>query len=171
MSKLTEKQIMFCKEYIIDFNATRAAKSAGYSEKTASEMGYENLTKPQIQEYIKKLTAKREEKLELSAEMVVKELMKIAFADVKELYDENGRLLEPYELSDSAAATISSFKSRREGDKKDGLYQVEEYKRFSKEKSLELLGKHLGLFELDNKQKISDINPNWTVNVVKPGDK
>jgi phage terminase small subunit len=43
--KLTEKQKLFCKEYIIDFNATRAAKAAGYSEDSAKEIGYENLRK------------------------------------------------------------------------------------------------------------------------------
>ena len=49
---LTGKQKRFCEEYVIDWNATRAAKVAGYSEKTAGAMGAENLTKPEIQEHI-----------------------------------------------------------------------------------------------------------------------
>lgn len=53
--KLTNKQRIFCEEYIMDWNATRAAKVAGYSEKTAQQMGYENLTKPLIQEYIEEI--------------------------------------------------------------------------------------------------------------------
>jgi len=69
--KLTEKQKMFCKEYMIDLNATRAAIAAGYSEKTASEMGYENLNKPQIQEYLQKQLDKRSEKVEITAEYVL----------------------------------------------------------------------------------------------------
>lgn len=50
--KLTRKQQLFCEEYLIDLNATQAAIRAGYSEKTASSMGYENLNKPEIRRYI-----------------------------------------------------------------------------------------------------------------------
>ena len=52
MAKLTDKQIMFCKEYIKDFNATRAAEASGYSKKTARQIATENLTKPYIQNFI-----------------------------------------------------------------------------------------------------------------------
>ena len=81
MAKLTDKQIMFCKEYIKDFNATRAAEASGYSKKTARQIATENLTKPYIQNFISKLTVKRNKNLELSAEKVVSELMKIGFAN------------------------------------------------------------------------------------------
>lgn len=53
---LSLKQKKFCEEYIISGNATEAAKKAGYSEKTARSQGAENLTKPDIQKYIKELT-------------------------------------------------------------------------------------------------------------------
>ena len=49
---LTDKQKQFCKEYVTDWNATRSAIAAGYSEKTAKEIGCENLTKPNINAYI-----------------------------------------------------------------------------------------------------------------------
>ncbi len=52
MGKLTDKQEMFCREYVVDWNATRAAIAAGYSEDTAKQTGYENLTKPYIKTYI-----------------------------------------------------------------------------------------------------------------------
>jgi phage terminase small subunit len=52
MENLTEKQKIFCEEYVVDWNATRAAKAAGYSEKTAGAIGAENLTKPLIADYI-----------------------------------------------------------------------------------------------------------------------
>ena len=51
---MTEKQKLFCEEYLIDLNATQAALRAGYSEKTAYSIGNENLKKPEIQEYIQK---------------------------------------------------------------------------------------------------------------------
>ena len=55
---MTEKQKLFCEEYLIDLNATQAALRAGYSEKTAYSIGNENLKKPEIQEYIQKLPNK-----------------------------------------------------------------------------------------------------------------
>jgi len=80
-NNLTDKQKIFCKEYIIDFNATRAAKAAGYSEKTAGRIGGENVQKLEIQNEIARLSKKRNEKLEISAERVISELAKIGFAN------------------------------------------------------------------------------------------
>ena len=54
---LSLKQKKFCEEYVISGNATEAAKKAGYSEKTAREIGRQNLTKLDIQKYIKELTS------------------------------------------------------------------------------------------------------------------
>ena len=51
-AKLTAKQRRFCDEYLIDMNAAQAAIRAGYSKKTAKQIGQENLTKPDLQEYI-----------------------------------------------------------------------------------------------------------------------
>jgi len=80
-NKLTDKQSFFCKEYIKDFNATRAAKASGYSEKTAGRIGGENLQKLEIQKEIKRLMSKRIERTEISADRVVQELAKIGFSD------------------------------------------------------------------------------------------
>lgn len=52
MSKLTPKQQLFADFYLQHFNGTKAAKQAGYSEKTAYAIAYENLNKPQIKQYI-----------------------------------------------------------------------------------------------------------------------
>ena len=55
-TKLTPKQNRFVEEYLIDLCATRAAVRAGYSEKTARQIGSENLSKPAIQEAIAEAT-------------------------------------------------------------------------------------------------------------------
>lgn len=52
MQKLTVKQQKFADEYIISGNATQAAEKAGYSKKTAKQMGTENLAKPYLRAYI-----------------------------------------------------------------------------------------------------------------------
>lgn len=77
MSKLTNKQEAFCLEYLIDLNATQAAIRAGYSEKTATEMGYENLSKPHIAEKISKLKHERSEKTKIDAEWVLNQAVKV----------------------------------------------------------------------------------------------
>ena len=71
MAKLNPKQALFCQEYIIDLNATQAAIRAGYSEKTARFIGAENLTKPNIAEYIQSLMAERSESTGITAEYVL----------------------------------------------------------------------------------------------------
>jgi phage terminase small subunit len=75
--KLTAKQQAFIKEYLIDLNSTQAAIRAGYSENTAKEIGYENLTKPHIKEAIDKAINKRSEKLQITAEYVLNKLKDI----------------------------------------------------------------------------------------------
>ncbi len=56
---LTDKQEMFCREYLIDLNATQAAIRAGYSAKTANRTASENMSKPDIQLRIAELKAQR----------------------------------------------------------------------------------------------------------------
>lgn len=72
--KLTAKQKMFCKEYLIDLNATQAAIRAGYSEKTAGVIGDENLKKPYISAEIQRLMNKRSDRLEISADSILKDI-------------------------------------------------------------------------------------------------
>lgn len=66
--KLTPKQKKFCDYYISSGNATESAIKAGYSKKTAKQMGAENLTKPYLKDYIKKHTVEDEEYRMLKAE-------------------------------------------------------------------------------------------------------
>ena len=76
--KLTPKQERFVDEYLIDLNATAAAKRAGYSEKTANEIGTQNLVKLSIQEAIAERQKARQERTEISQDWVVNNLKKIA---------------------------------------------------------------------------------------------
>jgi phage terminase small subunit len=73
--KLTDKQEMFCREYLVDLNATQAAIRAGYSEKTAKVIGAQNLSKLNVSERIDKLKEKRQNKVEVSAEYVLQTIL------------------------------------------------------------------------------------------------
>jgi phage terminase small subunit len=74
MAKMTPKQKLFCDEYLIDLNATQAAIRAGYSEKNARNIASENLTKPNIKEYIDARMAEKESDLIASQDEVLKYL-------------------------------------------------------------------------------------------------
>lgn len=88
-SGLTHKQEMFCREYIIDGNATRAAIAAGYSEKTAYAIAEQNLRKLDIIQFIEKLRAPIIKKLDISAERILEEYAKLAFANLHDFLGVN----------------------------------------------------------------------------------
>lgn len=141
---LTQKQRIFVLEYIQSFNATEAARRAGYSERSASETGHENLRKPQIQAAIAEAVNKRMEGLEVSADRVLNELARIAFSDIRDYtrWGENGVRLRPSdEISEDAARAVSmvSEASSLHGGSTS-------FKLHDKKGALELLGKHLKLF-------------------------
>jgi hypothetical protein len=72
---MTPKQERFVQEYLIDLNATQAAIRAGYKEKRADAIGYENLRKPEIKKAVSALQAKRAEKAEVTQEYILKRLI------------------------------------------------------------------------------------------------
>ena len=74
---LTKQRLLFCKEYIIDLNATQAAIRAGYSEKTARTQGSKLLTFIDIQEEIQRLMNKRAQKVEITAENVLNDILEV----------------------------------------------------------------------------------------------
>ena len=79
---MTDRQKKFCEEYLIDLNATQAAIRAGYSEKTANRIASENLSKPDIQEYIQKRQKEGQERAEITRADIVDQLNTIGFADL-----------------------------------------------------------------------------------------
>lgn len=155
--KLTDRQERFCIEYLIDLNASQSAIRAGYSEKTAGSIGSENLKKPEIQKRIQELKAQRSESTGITAERVLIEAARLAFFDIRKLYNENGGLKSVTELDDDTAAAISSLEIVTTGDKDDVLY-VNKYKLSDKNVALERLFKHLGLYERDNEQKTDPLS-------------
>jgi len=118
--KLTEKEKMFCKEYLVDFNAKQSAIRAGYSPNSAKQIGYENLTKPYLCQYLQQLIDKRSESCELSAKWVLDNLRDVA-----------ERCLQAEPVLDSKGLPSGEWKFNAMGANK----------------ALELIGKHLGLFK------------------------
>ena len=77
LNELTPKQKTFVDQYLIDLNATQAAIRAGYSKRTAGQIGDENLKKPQIASAIQESMAKRAERTEVTSEMVVQGIVRL----------------------------------------------------------------------------------------------
>lgn len=87
---LSEKQQRFVAEYTVDFNATAATIRAGYSEKTAAQMGYKLLKMPEIQAAIKGEFNERQKRTHIDGDQVVEELAKIALSKFEDYYREYG---------------------------------------------------------------------------------
>jgi phage terminase small subunit len=143
---LTPKQARFVAEYLVDLNATQAAIRAGYSAKTAFIIGHENLKKPAMAAAIRERQEALAKKLDLSAERVLMELSRIAFADVRQLFDGQGQLKAVPELPPELAAAVRSM-TRRSVTEGGSTREQVQVRLWDKVAALTLLCKHLGLFE------------------------
>lgn len=153
---LNPRQRRFAAEYLIDLNATQAAIRAGYSKKTAGQIGDENLKKPEIQAEIQRRMKARENRTEITQDRVLKELARIGFSDIRKAVKWGETMLrsadsedgekEPYhglalidsaEIDDDTAAAIAEVSQSRDGlkvkfhDKKGALVEI---------------ARHLGMF-------------------------
>jgi phage terminase small subunit len=79
--KLVPKQLLFIEEYLVDQNATKAAIRAGYSARTAGQTGFRMLRKPQIMAAVNKGLSAKQEKINLTSELVITGLVTEARGD------------------------------------------------------------------------------------------
>lgn len=137
---LTEKQKRFVAEYLVDLNATAAAKRAGYKD---PNIGRQLITKNNVSAAIQNAMQERQERTGITQDLVLAELAKIAFVDRGAFarVAGGGRTVE---ITDTDSLTA---------DQRAVLASVEETKfgvkvsTYDKLRALELLGKHLGLFD------------------------
>ena len=148
---LTPKQSAFVREYLIDLNATAAYKRAGYIAKgNAAEVNATRLLRnAQVKAEIQVLMNKRAQKVEITSDRVLMEIGKLAFADIRKIFDDQGRLLPVHMLPDEISASVSSVEvvtSKIPGTDPVEVEHVSKIKFWDKRASLELLGRHLKLF-------------------------
>lgn len=156
--KLTDKQEMFCREYLIDLNATQAAIRAGYSERTARSIGQRMLTNVDIEKRLSELKGDRNERVSVNADYVLDRLMQIDQLDVADILDENGDLLPVREWSKAWRTSVNAIEviqmSKGDMDIETFLKKV---KLPDKLKNLELLGKHVDVQAFKDKIE-TDVN-------------
>jgi phage terminase small subunit len=140
---LSPKQQRFVAEYLVDLNATQAAIRAGYSQKTARNIGQENLAKPAIRAALAAGKAKQLE--EITAKEVLQAMGRLARVDVKSFYDNAGnpKPIQAWTPIQSAQVSRVETVTRETGD--GSTDTVVKLSFWSKEKALDMLGKHFGV--------------------------
>ena len=150
--KLTAKEEKFCKEYLKDLNATQAAIRSGYAPNSANVTACRLLTKTNIAQRLKELQANVAERNDVTIDRIIKELALIAFSDMRTHF-QNGKIVPIDQLTEEQSRAVASVKETSytyaDGSKKG----TSEFRLHNKLDAIEKLCKHLGFYELDNKQK------------------
>ena len=150
---LNPKQKRFVREYLINPNATQAAIKAGYSAKTAKQIGSALLTNIDVSAAIEKGQQKHLAKLDITAERVLSELALIGFSNMQD-YMRVGSDGDPYldfsgltreQAAALAEVTVEDFTAGRGEDARD-VRRVK-FKLCDKRAALVDIGKHLGMFK------------------------
>lgn len=161
---LTEKQKAFCREYIYDWNGTRAAIKAGYSENSAAEIASENLRKPNIQAFIVEIQKDIEKMAGISRLQVITEHKKLAFSSIAHLHQTWITRTEFEELTEDQKSCIAEISTQTRielsGPKDNQTTTQVDYvkiKLYDKQKSLDSISKMLGYNEPDKIEHSGEI--------------
>lgn len=144
---LTDKQERFCQEYLIDLNGTQAAIRAGFSEKTANEQAARMLANVSIQDKIAEIRKSISEEIKVDQKWVLNRFIEISerCMQAKPVMVREGRNIV-----------------QKTDENGDGVW---EFDSAGANKATENIGKHLGFYETDNKQRV--VTPP-TINILPP---
>lgn len=159
---LNEKQKRFALEYVLDLNATQAAIRSGYSKRSAGEQASRLLRDVRIQKVVQEEKDARARRTEVSVDRVLEEYARIAYQDHRIFYNSDGSLKKIRELDDTAAAILSGSEvaeTFQEGATGPTRVLTSKIRTWSKDKALDALSKHLGIFEKHNLQQQVNIFP------------
>lgn len=151
MAELNARQRQFCREYLIDLNATQAYIRAGYAKKGASQAASRLLANVKIQGEIQDLLAKRSALTEITAENVLREQARIAFSDKLNYCSFNGggvAIRDSSELTEDQSRAISEVRFTPQGEIRIKLHP--------KQPAIESLMKHLCLYPRESQDEKPD---------------
>jgi phage terminase small subunit len=159
---MTPRQSRFIHEYLKDLNATQAAIRAGYSMKTAESCGSRLLSFAKVKREIDAAIARRAVRVEVKADDVLRELLRLGTVNITEAFDRNGALLPPHEIPEDVQRAIVSIETDEMTDAEGVVIGHTRKVKFSDKKGpLELLGRHLGMFaekhELEAGSKLMEL--------------
>ena len=167
---LSPKQKKFCAEYLKDLNAAQATIRAGYSKnrKTARLTGHRMITNDKVQKEIQRLMKRRSKRTEITQDRVLQELAALGFSNIKDYinrdYSTEGSIVFKNidKISRKKASAIESIKVNAKEDRI-------EFKLHNKPKSIEMIGRHLGMF-LDKVEHSGELKHAIFI-MPRPGDR
>lgn len=156
-SPLSAMQAAFSEFYSITLHGKESAIKAGYSVKVAQETAVQVLRNENVQKYIAYLREQQLANMGVSQQRVLEELARLAYADPLEMYDEDGCIRKISEIPEDLRRAITKIETKeifeQDGRRKKYVGDAKTVILGAKEKALEMIGRHVGLFEKDNKQK------------------
>lgn len=139
------KHERFCQEYILNGgNVTQAMIAAGYSSTYAHARGHEMLENVGILNRIEELRNKIEQKHEITRDRVLAEYAKIAFMDVRKMFNDNGEPLGITQLDDNTVGAIAGIEVLEEKVKGEVVGYVKKYRLADKRAALADICKVMG---------------------------
>ncbi|MBL7107003.1 MAG: terminase small subunit [Phycisphaerae bacterium] len=152
--QLNNQEQIFVDEYLVSLNPEKAALAAKYAATTARTKAYqwvsnsEQNPKPYIYQAIQKKMAAQSEKTGIKAERVVEELARIGFANIRDVFAPGNKIRDVSMLPPEVTAAVESVTTSKTGTKVTMQNKL---------KALENLGKHLGIYNVDNEQKKTNL--------------
>jgi phage terminase small subunit len=151
-SKSAKRFERFAREYLIDLNGTRAAIAAGYSEASASAKASQLLSNVRVQRLIDRFKSERASRLQIKADKVLEEIARLAFSNMQDFTRIDGEGKPVLDLSDIDRDKLAAVQEVREdttggsGDGERKRVVRTTVKLADKTRNLELLGRHLKMF-------------------------
>lgn len=140
---LSPKERRFVSEYLKDQNATKAAKRAGYSAKTARQLGARLLSKVVIRAAIDTELAKINEKSALTAELVREKVLALLTFDPRKAFNRDGTMKDVTQMDDEIVVALAGI------EVDDSAGEVKKIKFTDRLRAAELAAKLLGILKLE----------------------
>jgi len=142
-------QELFVAHFVNTLNATLAAKEAGYSADSASELGYQLLQNPSVRQAVQEKLKTRFERLDMTGERILLEMFRIATVDISQAYDNLGQLIPLNEMPEDVRRAIVGLEVEEQfigdGDARTLFGFTKKVKFADKNKALEMMGKYFKL--------------------------
>lgn len=152
MASLTVKQRKFVNELLRDPNmdAVQAARKAGYSEKNIHAAAWSLMRNSKVQEQISSVVEARQERVRVSQDDVLRELVAIVMFDPRELYQEDGTLKRVKDLPPEVARCLTHIEVKElfssSGNHRDLVGYISKVRWIDRLRAIEMLARHLGMF-------------------------
>ena len=159
----SERAVRFCLELLKDFNASRAAREAGYSATRSRQTAHALLAMPEIQARITGLIAAQQERVELNADALLTEFVRIGLCDIAGAFDEFGGLKPLHEIPVDVRRAISGIETEElfagKGAERTQIGVIRKVKFWNKLDALMALAKRLKFFP--NEKVEHDVHLSW----------